>query len=56
MMYRVWAKSIDYCYLDVEADSQEEAEQIARDTDGGDFIEDGGDWEYLFDETEELDE
>ena len=44
--YRVWAKSNSYCYLDVEAESIEEAREIGYDTDGGEFIEDSGDWEY----------
>ena len=40
-------KSTDYVYLDVEADSLEEAKEIAENTDGEEFIEDGtGDWEY----------
>ena len=44
--YRVWAQSISDVYLDVEADSEEEALQIAEDADGGEFIDDptGGDW------------
>lgn len=47
MKYRVFYKAIDYVYLDVEADSLEEAWEIAGDTDGGDFINDGvGEWEY----------
>ena len=47
MKYRVMYKSIDYVYIDVEADSIEEAKEIAENTDGGEFIEDGvGDWEY----------
>lgn len=45
--YRVWAESISDVYLDVEANSKEEAMEIAMDTDGGDFIEDGmGDWQF----------
>ncbi len=45
--FRVMYKSTDYVYLDVEADSLEEAKEIAENTDGGEFIEDGtGDWEY----------
>lgn len=45
--YRVMYKSTDYLYLDVEADSLEEAKKIAEDTDGGEFVKDGyGDWEY----------
>lgn len=47
MKYRVMYKSIDYVYIDVEAESIEEAKEIARNTDGGEFIQDGvGDWEY----------
>lgn len=47
MKYRVMYKSTEYMYIDVEADSIEEAKEIAENTDGGEFIEDGvGDWEY----------
>ena len=43
--YRVWAQSISDVYLDVEAESEEEAMKIAEEADGGDFIDDGmGDW------------
>lgn len=43
----------DYVYLDVEAGSPEEAKEIAENTDGGEFKEDGvGDWEYDRTETE----
>lgn len=55
--FRVWAKCSNYCYLDVEANSAEEAEEIAGNTDGGDFITDdnpySGDWEII-DNTEEI--
>jgi hypothetical protein len=45
--FRVKYRSIDYMYLDVEADTFEEAKEIAEYTDGGLFIENGiGDWEY----------
>lgn len=45
MKYRVWAQSISDVYLDVEADSEEEARNIAEETDGGEFIDSGyGDW------------
>ena len=45
MKYRVWAESISYVYLDVEANSEGEALQIAEDTDGGDFTDSGmGEW------------
>lgn len=38
--YRVWAECITDCFLDVEAESEEEALRIADDADGGDFITD----------------
>ena len=44
--YRVWAECISDVYLDVEAESEEEALEIAAETDGGDFIDSGtGDWD-----------
>jgi len=57
-VYRVWAKMTSYCYLDVEADSVEDALNYAENADGGDFIEDpaSGDWEMLDDEVEELED
>lgn len=46
--YRVWAEMITDCYVEVEAESEEEAMNIAEDIDGGDFITDdsygSGDW------------
>ena len=43
--YRVWAKSISYCWLDVEADSEDEAMEIAEEADGGEYEESPyGDW------------
>ena len=44
--YRVWAECITDCYLDVDAESEEEAFAIAEEADGGDFITDmaGGDF------------
>ena len=54
--FRVWAKSTDYCYLDVEANSKEEAEEIAENSDGGDFevYHLQGDWIIRMDLTEEI--
>lgn len=45
--YRIWAKSVSFPYLDVVANSYEEAREIAEDTDGGEFEpnEQSGDWE-----------
>lgn len=46
--YRVWAKSISYCYADIKAESEEEALKIADEMDGGEFIAcPDGDWETL---------
>ena len=45
--YRVFASYVSYCYADIEAESQEDAERIAQDLDGGDFEPDyygGDDW------------
>ena len=45
--FKVMASYIIYCTAEIEAESQEEAEQIARDMDGGDFEADqynGDDW------------
>jgi hypothetical protein len=44
--FKVTASSISYFVLEVEAETQEEAQQIAEQADGGDFDADGlGDWE-----------
>lgn len=44
-VYRVWAESISDVYLDVAAESEEEARRIADEADGGEFIDNGtGDW------------
>lgn len=56
--YRVWAECISDVYLDVEADTPQEAWDIAYATDGGDFIDAGaysGDWKMCsVDSVEEL--
>ena len=44
--FRVWAKSIDYVYLDVEAENEDQAMKIANEADGGDFHQDGCDWQF----------
>jgi hypothetical protein len=44
--YRVIAKNITYFYAYVEAESNEDARQIAQDMDGADFVStEHGDWE-----------
>ena len=44
--FRVWARCIDYVYLDVEAEDKEQALAFAFEMDGGDFHNGGGDWEW----------
>lgn len=45
--FRVWAKSISYCYVDVEAKDELQAKERADELDGGDFNDDCfGDWEF----------
>ena len=47
MVYRVWAESISDVYVDIEADCEEDALEVARELDGGDFVDSGGgDWRY----------
>ena len=36
--YRVYARYTNHCYVDVEANSEEEAYDKASEIDGGDFI------------------
>lgn len=46
MIYHVVMSSVEYYGIDIEADSPEEAEEIAYETDGADFVfEDNTDWE-----------
>lgn len=50
--FRVVYKSTEYVYLDVEANSLEEAKEIAENTDSREFIEDGTD-DLEYDRTED---
>lgn len=54
-IFRVQAKATTYAYLDIEADSEDEAMEIANSTDGGDFITDDnqGNWEIIFAEKQQ---
>lgn len=58
MKYRVFAKMVSYCYVDIEAESKEEAEMVAEDIDGGDFepYDNGqcGSWEICPEMTREV--
>lgn len=51
MKYTVYYKSISEVFLEVEADSAEEAEAIAEKTDGGSFIE-TGEYDWIHTRTE----
>lgn len=52
-VYRVWAESISYVYVDIEAESEDRAREIADILDGGDFHEDGfGDVQKMDDDVE----
>lgn len=54
-VYRVWAESISYVFVDIEAESEEKAREIADVLDGGDFHEDGfGDW--VFGDVQKMDD
>ena len=46
MKYKVQAEVVTYCYIEIEAHSVEEANQIAEDTDGGDFITEDNDGDF----------
>ena len=44
--YRILASSVNYFYLDIEANNDDEAWKIAYDSDGGDYKQQGlGDWQ-----------
>lgn len=44
-VYRVWAENISNVYLDVAAESKEEAYRIADEADGSEFVDVGtGGW------------
>jgi hypothetical protein len=36
--FRITASFTSYCHAEIEAETQEEAERLARDMDGGQFI------------------
>jgi hypothetical protein len=44
--YKITASYVSYCTAEIEAETQEEAERIAHDMDGGDFTpaQDNDDW------------
>lgn len=56
MVYRVWAECISDVYVDIEAETEEEAKEAAEALDGSNFIADptGGDFKigtaYAIDE------
>lgn len=57
--FKVEAKTVTFCYVVIEADSAEEANEKAENMDGGDFInspEPNGYFELMRGNTEETDE
>lgn len=52
--YTIWAKQTSYLFVEVEADSFEEAAEMYEDIDGGDFTEEisTADWELAYIEDE----
>lgn len=53
--YRVCVESIDYLYIDIEADTPEEAEEFADEyVDGGEFHGNASDVDWRYTETVEL--
>lgn len=52
--FRILAQSIDYVYIDVEAEDEDQAMEMYGEIDGGSYhIEDGA---WSFDDIEELDD
>ena len=55
--YKVWVKMTEYLWTEVEANSSDEAEEIADGLDGGDFTGiDDCSWDICYDLTEEIKE
>ncbi len=57
--FKVEAKTVTFCYVVIEADSAEKANEKAENMDGGDFItspEPNGYFEIMGNNTEETDE
>ena len=52
--YRAWAKMTSWLYLDVEAESEDEAWEIASEADGGEFEENTIDCSWEITEIEEV--
>lgn len=56
-VYRVWAENVSNVYLDVAAESEEEAYRIADEADGSEFIDTGtGGWNMSQDWITEMQE
>ena len=52
--YRAWAKMTSWLYLDVEAESEDGAWEIANEADGGEFEENVADCSWEITEVEEF--
>lgn len=52
--FKVTASYVSHCYAEIEAESQAEAEAIARDMDGGQFTPAQHDDNWLIDSVKEV--
>ena len=53
--FRIYGRSISDVYIDIEANTIDEAHEVAKESDGGDWHEDGfGSWEIDYEDTVEL--
>lgn len=54
--YRVWAKLTDWAYVDIEAETKDEAFEAAEELDGSEFhtTHGYGDWEMKREDVDEL--
>ena len=54
-MFRVWAKAERFAFIDVKADSEKEALNIAENAEEGDFAPTlDEEWSIMYDSVEEL--
>ena len=56
MKYVVYGESISYVHLEVEADSYEEAMEIARESDGGEWDADHGEGDWIYSNIVQVDD
>ena len=52
--YKVTASYLTYCTAEVEADDEDQAYEIARDMDGGDFTESRDNYDWNISDIQEI--